>query len=308
MSITLEGVSYSYKAPAQKKRSKKKRQSETILPSPAWGNESQNIWALQDISLTLHDSEFLGIAGHTGSGKSTLIQHMNGLIKPTSGRVLINGEDLSEKKKANDFKGTVGLVMQYPEYQLFAATVYDDVAFGPRNMGLSHDEIDTRVKEALDMVTLDFDEVSSKSPFELSGGQQRRVAFAGVLAMKPSVLILDEPVAGLDPASRSDFLNLIKGFHKQGLTIVMVSHNMDNLALLCDRILILNKGRIHALGTPSEVYSDASGLKDIGLGVPHAQHLANALKEQGLDLQSRLYDIDSLTTDLASLYKESQGC
>lgn len=305
MPIAFERVSYTYAHPSQKKRKGGKRTKNGQGQEPvkaAWGNDPDAVWALRDISFTLEDGEFFGIAGHTGSGKSTLIQHMNGLINPTCGQVLVDGADLADKKSAARMRGDVGLVFQYPEHQLFAATVYEDVAFGPKNLGLHPDEIDERVRESLAQVALDFDDIQGKSPFELSGGQQRRVAFAGVLAMKPSKLILDEPVAGLDPATRSDFLDLVKQFHRDGLTVAMVSHSMDDLARLCDRILVLNEGALFALGTPAEVYADAEALRAIGLGAPSSQRLAHALRDRGVPLQERLYDEASLSAQIASLY------
>ena len=246
MPIAFEGVSYSYADPArqEKRKSRVKRRREAGVienpPSlehgkPAWGADPDAVWALRDITFALDDGEFLGIAGHTGSGKSTLIQHMNGLVHPTRGRVLLDGQDLADKRAAQACRGKVGLVFQYPEYQLFAATVREDVAFGPRNLGLPADEVDRRVEAALESVRLDIVELGDKSPFELSGGQQRRVAFAGVLAMEPRILVLDEPVAGLDPVAREEFLDLIAQLHAGGLTVVMVSHSMDDLARLSDR-------------------------------------------------------------------------
>ena len=224
------------------------------------------MWALRDVTFTVEPGEFFGIAGHTGSGKSTLIQHMNGLVHPTCGRVLADGRDLAEKGVATEVRRQVGLVFQYPENQLFANTVYDDVAFGPRNMGLGAEEVDRRVREGLALVGLSFDELSERSPFDLSGGQQRRVAFAGVLAMEPEVLVLDEPVAGLDPLSREEFLGLIRELHAGGRTIVMVSHSMEDLAALSDRILVLSEGRLFRLGTPAEVFADAAALERRGPG------------------------------------------
>lgn len=268
-----------------------------------WGTSPNAAWALKDISFSLENGEFFGIAGHTGSGKSTLIQHMNGLVNPTHGRVLVDGSDLSDKKAAQAARGRIGVVFQYPEHQLFAATVYDDVAFGPRNLGLNEQEVNLRVQQALQSVQLDFDELQDKSPFELSGGQQRRVAFAGVLAMNPEVLVLDEPVAGLDPQARSEFLDLIASLHARGITVVMVSHNMDDLARLCDRILILREGELFVLGTPAEVFSRAEELHAIGLDVPAPQKLANNLKRAGFPLSERLYDTATLANDLASLYQ-----
>ena len=325
MPIAFEEVSYSYAAPEKKKRRKRSAPDNDTLvaqvpcasddaldassdaPKPLWGNPEGKRWALCNISFTLEDGEFFGIAGHTGSGKSTLIQHMNGLIHPTAGRVLVDGEDIADKKAAARARSNVGVVFQYPEHQLFAATVYDDVAFGPRNMGLDSEEVDARVKESLAQVSLDFEELGEKSPFELSGGQQRRVAFAGVLAMRPSKLILDEPVAGLDPAARADFLALIAELHRSGLTVVMVSHTMDDLARYCDRILVLKEGSTFALGTPEEVFLHAEELRAIGLGVPSAQKLANDLAQAGIELTDRLYDTASLADALAALYHGAEG-
>lgn len=320
MSITFEGVSYSYAAPSKKKKRDKKKEKaaqetrENTVLSPAssdadkplWGNDPDAVWAIRDINLTLEEGEFFGVAGHTGSGKSTLIQHMNGLMHPTEGRVLVDGEDIAEKKAAIETRAKVGLVFQYPEHQLFAATVYDDVAFGPRNMGLSADEVDVRVREAIAQVLLDFDTIQQKSPFELSGGQQRRVAFAGVLAMKPTTLILDEPVAGLDPATRIEFLNFIDSLHDQGLTVVMVSHSMNDLARFCDRVLVLKEGAQYLMGTPDEVFTRGKELNDIGLSAPSAQRLVDHLKEDGIELGEGLYDADRLADDLANLYNAAR--
>lgn len=316
MSITFESVSFSYAAPSAKKKregkklwGKKKEGGDSLASSEkaAWGNDPEAVWALRDIDFSLKDGEFFGIAGHTGSGKSTLIQHMNGLVHPTLGRVLVDGKDISEKKIATETRAKVGLVFQYPEHQLFAATVYDDVAFGPRNMGLNQEEVDKRVREALEQVSLEFDTIQVKSPFELSGGQQRRVAFAGVLAMEPSVLILDEPVAGLDPVSRIDFLNLIEELHQGGLTVVMVSHSMNDLVRFCDRILVLKEGERYLLGTPEEVFTRGEELNAIGLSAPSAQRLADSLKESGVALDDGLYDPDRLADDLAALYQKVEA-
>ena len=283
MSIVFDQVSFTYDNPerAEKQRRRKKRRREkakaqsgaTAKPSekPIWGTSPDAVWALRDISFTLEDGEFFGIAGHTGSGKSTLLQHMNGLVRPTCGTVSVGGRDLANKKAAQAVRGQVGMVFQYPEHQLFAATVYDDVAFGPRNLGLAPEEVDERVQRALRDVQLDFEALREKSPFELSGGQQRRVAFAGVLAMNPRILVLDEPVAGLDPHAREEFLQLIANLHEDGLTVVIVSHSMDDLARYCDRILVLKEGEQFALGAPAEVFADAERLRSIGLGVPAAQ-------------------------------------
>ena len=266
-------------------------------------------YALRNVSFTLNDGEFLAIAGHTGSGKSTLVQHLNGLANPTEGRVLWNGKDLADRKNANCARGDIGVVFQYPEHQLFAETVYEDVAFGPRNMGLPEDEVDTRIREALADVHLDFDTLSKRSPFELSGGQQRRVAFAGVLAMRPTTLVLDEPVAGLDPASRTDFLDLIKQLHEQrDLTVVMVSHNMNDIALLADRMLVMHEGEVAFLGTPEEIFTKhAVELREIGLGIPHAQTLANQLRAEGMPLPEKLYLPESLADEIARVLGGSEA-
>lgn len=271
------------------------------LDKPAWGNDPKNEYALRDVSFTLNEGEFLGICGHTGSGKSTLIQHMNGLLRPTCGRVLLDGANLADKKTQKTCCGAVGVVFQYPEHQLFAQTVYDDVAFGPCNLGLSEDEVDARVREALKNVDLDFETLSAKSPFELSGGQQRRVAFAGVLAMRPHILVLDEPAAGLDPKARAGFLGLIENLHAQGLTVVMVSHSMEDLARLTDQLLVLNQGQVFAQGTPAEVFADDEGLRSIGLDVPAAQRTANALRKRGITLPRPLYtNAKDLADDIAA--------
>lgn len=290
MSITFEQVSFSYN-PLSKRQIK--------------AGETPK-YALKNVSFSLEDGEFLAIAGHTGSGKSTLTQHLNGLVHPTEGRVLWKGKDLANKKTAIEARGDIGLVFQYPEHQLFAASVYEDVAFGPRNLGLSSREVEERIREALDQVNLSFDELRDVSPFELSGGQQRRVAFAGVLAMRPSVLVLDEPVAGLDPASREDFLTLIEKFHRSGLTIVMVSHNMNDISRLADRLLVMNKGEIAWLGTPEEVFSHAKELREIGLGVPHSVRLANELRDLGFNLEEKLYLPNTLADAIAK--ELSQHC
>ena len=314
MPIAFEGVSYSYADPARqekrKSRAKRRREAGVIedAPSlergkPAWGGDPDAVWALRDVSFAIAPGEFFGIAGHTGSGKSTLIQHMNGILHPTCGRVLVEGRDVADKAQAARVRADVGVVFQYPEHQLFADTVYHDVAFGPRNLKLSDEEVDARVRESLALVGLDFDEIGNASPFELSGGQQRRVAFAGVLAMEPRVLVLDEPVAGLDPVAREEFLDLIAQLHGSGLTVVMVSHSMDDLARLSDRVLVLNEGRQFAFGTPSEVFAHGEGLRAIGLDVPAPQKLADELRVAGVELPSKLYDVKALADELAGAYR-----
>ena len=302
--IELSHVSYSYSLSARERRRRHKRSAAEGTPSKQalWGNDPSSPWALRDVSLTVHRGEFLGLAGHTGSGKSTLVQHLNGLIRPQEGSVYALGLDLSNKKEAAAVKAKVGVVFQYPERQLFAETVAQDVAFGPHNLGLSQDEVDRRVESSLARVGLDLAAVGDKSPFELSGGQQRRVAFAGVLAMEPEVLVLDEPMAGLDPAARRDFLGLIGRLHREGLTVVMVSHSMDDLANCCDRIVVMNEGAVFAEGAPAQVFAHADELKSIGLGVPAAQRMALALAEAGVPLRcAGLYTVESLADELADL-------
>ena len=302
--IELSHVSYSYSLSARERRRWHKRSAvEGASNKQAlWGNDPSSPWALRDVSLTVRRGEFLGLAGHTGSGKSTLVQHLNGLIRPQEGAVQALGLDLSNKKDAAAVKAKVGVVFQYPERQLFAETVVQDVAFGPHNLGLSQDEVARRVESSLARVGLDLATVGDKSPFELSGGQQRRVAFAGVLAMEPEVLVLDEPMAGLDPAARRDFLRLIDRFHREGLTVVMVSHSMDDLANCCDRIVVMNEGAVFAEGTPAQVFAHADKLRSIGLGVPAAQRMALALAEAGVPLRrGGLYTVESLADELADL-------
>lgn len=302
--IELSHVSYSYSLSARERRRWRKRSAvaDKSNKQALWGNDPSSPWALRDVSLTVRRGEFLGLAGHTGSGKSTLVQHLNGLIRPQEGSVRALGLDLSNKKDAAAVKAKVGVVFQYPERQLFAETVAQDVAFGPHNLGLPQDEVDRRVESSLSRVGLDLSTVGDKSPFELSGGQQRRVAFAGVLAMEPEVLVLDEPMAGLDPAARSDFLELIDRLHHGGLTVVMVSHSMDDLANCCDRIVVMNEGTVFAEGTPAQVFAHADELKSIGLGVPAAQRMALALAEAGVPLRrGGLYTVESLADELADL-------
>lgn len=290
MSIVFEQVSFSYQPLTKRQRKAGEKQR----------------YALKNISFELHDKEFLAIAGHTGSGKSTLVQHLNGLENPTEGRVLWRGEDVAQRSVATRAREDIGVVFQYPEHQLFAATVYEDVAFGPRNLGLEQDDVDTRVKETIASVHLDFDELKDRSPFELSGGQQRRVAFAGVLAMRPSILVLDEPVAGLDPASRNDFLTFIDNLHKErDLTVVMVSHNMNDIARLADRMIVMHEGEIAHIGTPEDIFvNHAAEIREIGLGIPHAQRLANELREMGLPLEKKLYLPETLADELARLLQK----
>ena len=251
--------------------------------------------ALDNVSLTIDEGEFVGIIGHTGSGKSTLISHLNGLEKSEPGVVRVNGVDLGAKgTDLIAMRRAVGLVFQYPEYQLFEETVARDVAYGPTNLGLDEAEIKARVDWALRQVGLDPAKVGEKSPFELSGGQKRRVAIAGVLAMKPSILILDEPAAGLDPQGRRDMLDLIRGIHDAGTTVVMVSHSMDDVGRCCDTLCVLSKGQVAYSGTPAEVFLNDRRLHDIGLDVPECAKLARRLREAGFDMPEGIYSTDDV--------------
>jgi len=248
-------------------------------------------YALRDICLNVNEGEFLGIAGHTGSGKSTLIQHFNGLLKPTSGEVIVDGVNINGKEAKKELKALrmqVGIVFQYPEYQLFEETVERDIAFGPRNLGLSDIEIQHRVAEAMDILKLS-KKLRKKSPFELSGGQKRKIAIAGVLAMKPKYLILDEPTAGLDPKGREEFLELIADLHRQGLTVVMVSHSMDDIARYAQRMIVMEHGEIRLEGTPQTVFAQYELLERIGLGVPTLTKLLIELRKQGWDVRTDLF-------------------
>ena len=252
--------------------------------------------ALDDVSLTIHDGEFVGLIGHTGSGKSTLVQHLNGLILPTSGQITVDGMDLADKntdKRA--IRRRVGLVFQYPENQLFEETVAKDIAFGPKNLGLDEAEIDRRVRTAMRRVALDYDKLSQRSVFELSGGQMRRVAIAGVLAMEPQTLVLDEPCAGLDPKGREEILGLISDLHREsGATIVMVSHSMDDVAALAERVIVMNHGKVAMDGAPREVFSRGEELRAIGLDVPQAVELAQKLRDKGFDVPEGIYKIEEV--------------
>ncbi len=252
--------------------------------------------ALDDVSLTIRDGEFIGLIGHTGSGKSTLVQHLNGLILPTSGKITVDGMDLADKntdKRA--IRRRVGLVFQYPENQLFEETVAKDIAFGPKNLGLDDAEIDRRVRNAMRRVALDYDKLSQRSVFELSGGQMRRVAIAGVLAMEPQTLVLDEPCAGLDPRGREEILGLISDLHREsGATIVMVSHSMDDVAALAERVIVMNHGKVAMDGVPREVFARGEELRAIGLDVPQAVELAQKLREKGFDVPEGIYKIEEV--------------
>jgi len=266
--------------------------------------------ALDDVSFRIGDGEFVGIIGHTGSGKSTLVQHLNGLLKPSSGQVLIDGEDLNgEHVNRRALRQRIGLVFQYPEYQLFEETVAKDIAFGPKNQGLSADEIAERVRYAMDCVHLDYEKYAERSPFELSGGQMRRVAIAGVLAMRPSVLILDEPTAGLDPRGRDKILTMLEELHtRENTTILMVSHSMDDMARLATRLVVMSEGKIVSEGTPREIFAREDMMTSIGLDVPDAARLCARLRAKGYDLPADLFRPEELKEQLLRLWKEGSAC
>lgn len=263
------------------------------------------VQALKDVNLEIKEREFVAVIGHTGSGKSTLMQHLNGLMKPTSGRVIIEGEDLTDPDThMPKIRQKVGLVFQYPEHQLFEETVEKDIGFAARNQGVEKSEVLRRVKEAMDMVGLDYEEYKDKSPMDLSGGQKRRVAIAGVLVMEPKVLILDEPTAGLDPAGRDEILGEIKNLNEiHNITIILISHSMDEVARLVDRIIVMDNGSIHTDGTPIQVFEDREGLKAIGLGVPQITELMAYLKTKGLDLPTGAITISEAKSQIKHYLK-----
>ena len=265
--------------------------------------------AVRDVSFSVEEGEFLGIIGHTGSGKSTLIQHLNGLLRPTSGQVLLGGRDIwAEPKKIREVRFRVGLVFQYPEYQLFEETVYKDIAFGPSNQGKTGEALDRSVREAARLVGVR-DGQLDKSPFELSGGQRRRVALAGVLAMEPEVLILDEPTAGLDPAGRENLMANIRDFHRnRKTTVILVSHSMDEIAQNVDRILVLKHSGILMSGSPAEVFARGEELLSAGLDVPQVTRVAMALKARGLDIDPAVYTVDALERQLLALREGARPC
>ena len=280
MSIKIENLTYVYmpKTPFEKK-------------------------ALDNVSLEIEDGEFLAVIGHTGSGKSTLIQHLNGLLKPASGKIYVDGTDITDKDtKLVDIRKKVGLVFQYPEYQLFEETIAKDIAYGPTNLGLNEDEILRRVKKSMEMVGLDYDEYKDISPFELSGGQKRRVAIAGVIAMEPNVLILDEPTAGLDPAGRDDILEQIKLLHeKYNMTIILVSHSMEDVGKLAEKIIVMNDGHIELQGKPKEVFREIDTLERIGLAVPQVTYLMRELKRKGFNVSEDIFTVEKAKSELLNI-------
>ena len=264
-------------------------------------------YALKDVSLTIEDGEFIGLIGHTGSGKSTLTQHLNGLLKATSGDILYNGTSIySEGFSMKELRSKVGLVFQYPEHQLFEVDVFTDVCFGPKNLGLSSEEIETRAKEALHLVGLD-ESFYSQAPFELSGGQKRRVAIAGVLAMKPEVLILDEPTAGLDPKGRDDILGLVETLHReQGMTVILVSHSMEDVAKYVDRLVVMNHGEKAFDGTPKEVFRHYKELEAMGLAAPQITYVVHALRERGIPIGEDLTTIEEARDAILAVWRENR--
>lgn len=284
MSIRVENVSYIYYAQTPMEKQ-----------------------ALYDVSVTIDDGEFIGLIGHTGSGKSTLIQHLNGLIKPTTGKVYVDEVDITAKKlNLRSIRQKVGMVFQYPEHQLFGETVYEDVAFGPKNSGIAEDKLEERVREALAMVELDYDQVRNRSPFDLSGGQKRRVAIAGVLAMMPRILILDEPTAGLDPRGRDEVLRQIQKLHQEwSMTVILVTHSMEDIARLASRLIVMDHGRIVIEGGAKEVFARSEYLEEIGLGVPQITALARELNKQGCNVSMELYTLDEAEEEIIKLLESN---
>ena len=260
--------------------------------------------AIDDVSFTIDDGEFVSIIGHTGSGKSTMLQHLNGLLKPKSGTIIIDGIDITDSKTGMlEIRKKVGLVFQYPEYQLFEETVAKDVAFGPANLGLEPEEIDERVRRSVELVGLDYDEIKNASPFELSGGQKRRVAMAGVLAMEPRVLVLDEPTAGLNPRAHRDILDMVGEIHRREKnTIILVSHNMNDVARLSDRILVMSGGKLEMNGTPQEIFSREEEVKSMGLALPDSMEILSRLRKAGMRIEGTAMTIG----EAADLIAESR--
>ena len=259
------------------------------------GNPDAKI-ALKDVSFSINEGEILGVIGHTGSGKSTMLQHLNGLLKPDSGQIIIGDIDITDEKvKMTEIRKRVGLVFQYPEYQLFEETVAKDVAFGPKNLGMSDDEIDKTVRKSLEMVGLSYDEIADRSPFELSGGQKRRVAIAGVIAMKPEVLILDEPTSGLDPYAHQEVLNMIRKIHKESTGIIIfVSHNMRDVANMADKVLVMDRGSVVAFDSPDEIFKKRDMLRNIGLSTTPSAVLFDKLDDRGIHIESDAVRIDDV--------------
>jgi len=284
MSIKIENLTYIYmpKTPFEKK-------------------------AIDDVSIEIKQGEFVALIGHTGSGKSTLIQHINGLLKPTSGKLLIDDIDITKKNvKLTNIRKKVGLVFQYPEYQLFEETIEKDIAFGPRNLGLDNDEINKRVQRAMKIVGLDYEEFKEKSPFEISGGQKRRVAIAGVVAMQPQVLILDEPTAGLDPKGRDDILNKIVELYKENnITIILVSHSMEDVAKVANRVVVMDKGKCILDGSPQKIFREIETLERVGLAVPQVTYLIRELRNKGFNLSQDIFTMEKAKQELLKILKSN---
>lgn len=264
--------------------------------------------ALDNVNIEIEDGEFVALIGHTGSGKSTLIQHMNGILKATDGHIFVDDVDITEKNvKLTDIRKKVGLVFQYSEYQLFEESIEKDIAFGPRNLGLSEEEINKRVIKAMNMVGLNYEAFKDKSPFDLSGGQKRRVAIAGVIAMEPKVLILDEPTAGLDPKGRDDILSQIKKLHDDfGMTIILVSHSMEDVAKIAEKVIVMDKGKVALKGKPEEVFKEVEKLEEIGLAVPQVTYLMKALKERGFNVSDNAYTIEQAKNEILRVLKSDK--
>ncbi|GAA0078258.1 energy-coupling factor transporter ATPase [Clostridium sp. CTA-5] len=263
--------------------------------------------ALDNVNMEIKDGEFVALIGHTGSGKSTLIQHFNGLLEATSGKIIVDGTEITDKKiNLTDVRKKVGLVFQYPEYQLFEETIAEDIAFGPKNLGLDAEEIKKRVISSMKMVGLDYETYKDKSPFDLSGGQKRRVAIAGVIAMKPTTLILDEPTAGLDPKGRDDILEQISKLHKNyNMTIILVSHSMEDVAKIAQRIVVMNHGKVALQGVPAEVFKEVDTLEKIGLGVPQVTYLIRELRKKGLPISDNVFTIEEAKKELTKILKDN---
>ena len=261
--------------------------------------------ALEDVSFEINDGELVGIIGHTGSGKSTLLQHLNGLLKPTSGQIVVGGRDITAPGVSMvEIRRRIGLVFQYPEYQLFEETVAKDVAFGPKNLGLSAEEVEVRVREAIELVGLDYDSIADRSPFELSGGQKRRVAIAGVIAMRPEVLILDEPTAGLDPKAHKDVLAMVEEVHRRtGNITILVSHNMADIARLSDKIIVVDSGHLIAIGTPAEVFSQRERLEAVGLALPPVTQFTEELRKRGMMLSETILSAEQAAEEIYQILK-----
>lgn len=265
--------------------------------------------ALDNINLEINEGEFIGLIGHTGSGKSTLVQHLNGLLKPTSGSIKIDGVDITDKNtNLREIRQKVGLVFQYPEHQLFEESIYKDIAFGPKNLGLSEEEVRDRVREAMELVGLDYEELKDRSPFELSGGQKRRVAIAGVLAMKPKILVLDEPTAGLDPRGRDEILGEIQNlYEKEKITIILVSHSMEDIARLVNRILVMHRGKIVIDGRTREVFTKAKELEGIGLGVPQITKFMMKLKEKDKEIKDTVLTVEEAKEEILKYLRRKKN-